>query len=72
MLFRVDGKLIRVKQYVVSCRREADSCNKGISFRVDGRLLRIKRYAVLCGRRVDSCKKVRGFKNIRISVDGAL
>ena len=51
MRFRVDGKLIRVKTYVVSCGREADSCKKGIWFRVDGRLIRVKRYAVskICG-----------------------
>ena len=72
MRLRADGKLIHVKEYVVSCGREADSCKKGIWFRVDGRLIRVKRYAVLCGRRVDSCKKVCGFKNIRISVDRAL
>ena len=46
MRFRVDGKLIRVKKYVVSCGREADSCKKGIWFRVDGRMIRVKRYAV--------------------------
>ena len=46
MRFRVDGRLIRVKEYAVSCGRKADSCKKLGRFCVDGGLIRVKRYAV--------------------------